>query len=773
MEDYHTPSASGPESLSTPKSAQSRIVKRPRPVKSCLECRRRKLKCDRLLPCSQCQKSQRGCRYAVDGDGGTPSDGSDGEAADRTVKRNRGPLLLDNGHGGSVVLPADCSILEDHTSRIERLEQMMLDKHSPPADGSTSGSSASPFPAASALNMQRLSIKGSRSRLFGPGSTRVILNLFDEAKDVIFNEDDSSDIRQSFKIIYNFHKAMKDGNQKAAAPIGVFVDSMTPVQKRMTDILPSKSACDQLMHIYMTQSETLYRVLHIPTFMSQYNQYWAGSPQAPAFLPQLLCVLCIGYRLFGIGKGRFQNERDGIHMPTACALVRTWLDGLRGKELVEFNTLQTEILVLMAQRVLSIQNQESWTHLGLIVRMAMTMGLHRDPSEFNESIAPFWAEQRRRLWTTILELDVFMSIQCNLPSCVRAGDYTCQSPRNINDEELYLNMTELPPSKPIEIDTDSRIQVFAASSLIARCKAVEVVSRIHSLRDYQQVLAIGSELERALEDVRFVVPPRHLATPNEVLRQWTTSTTLDMNCRRTLLALYRPFALAESDAPQQIMTGYLRSSVMLLSYLDQLDPSSPDYKSIWHVHHTVLRRDIFQASFAVCYYMKHINRTAFGIGDASNDPTANSDSTIEACVAASRSTVMLSPPRLQNAIERVIDVMIQRIGEIGMDLKDLLSLMIVFHTSQGGTKEQKQEAIRQAMQRFLEAGLKSIQLTQQDIEPIPPAMTPPGTMQLNSNQPPTSFSVNTYSDMMFSELQTLPGDFEITDSEFWSLFTPV
>ena len=59
-------------------------VKRPRPVKSCTECRRRKLKCDRRCPCSQCQRSScRVCTYgSSNGTGGSGSGESGGRSND-------------------------------------------------------------------------------------------------------------------------------------------------------------------------------------------------------------------------------------------------------------------------------------------------------------------------------------------------------------------------------------------------------------------------------------------------------------------------------------------------------------------------------------------------------------------------------------------------------------------------------------------------------------------------------------------------------------------
>ncbi|KAI1427495.1 fungal-specific transcription factor domain-containing protein [Xylaria sp. FL1777] len=746
---------------------QHRVVKRPRPVKSCLECRRRKLKCDRLLPCTQCQKSQRSCRYAADGDVGSLSDASDAEIPDRPPKRNCAPPNQD-GNPLDAHPQASTALLEDYGVRIERLEQILLEKNSPFTERSSGYRSR---PVASALTMRGLTVKGvSRTRFFGPSSVRVLVNLFDEAKEFMFSGGDSDEILQAFLLIHKIHKAIQEELRKAASPIAVFVDSMTPIQRRMADVLPSKAACDHLVQFYMDESETLYRVLHIPSFMSQYNQYWEGNQQPDYFLPQLLSILCIGYQVLRAGKGQLHNDREGIHTPTACALVRAWLDSLRGKQLVEFSSLQTEVLALMAQQVLTTQNHEAWQHLGLLVRMAMTMGLHRDPSEFSHKILPFWAEQRRKLWTTILELDIHMSIQCNLPSCIREGDFTCRPPRNLNDDELYPNMIELPESKPIEVDTDSRIQVFAAITLITRFKVVDLINRIENLQDYQQILDIGNELEQALDDIRYVLPQRHLNDMNEARRQWMTRVVLDMNCRRPLLALYRPFALSSADAPQQIMTGYLKSCMVLLSFLEDTGPSTSEYP-VWPMHYFVLRRDIIHASFGVCYYMKQIQSSAAGTRESDTPGSSSRSDPIEvACTVASRSSMLLSLPRLRATVEKVIDIMIKRISEIGADLKDLLSLTIVFYTYQGEAHEPKKE-VQQALQRIVESALQSIHISQENISSMT-IMPPTEQIQMVNFQTDPSLMPNAESYNLFTaDMQNAVwGDIGIWDVEFWNPF---
>lgn len=58
---------------SAPPNSDSASRKRARPTKSCLECRRKKLRCDRVQPCVQCKKAGREalCVFAH-GPSGTP-----------------------------------------------------------------------------------------------------------------------------------------------------------------------------------------------------------------------------------------------------------------------------------------------------------------------------------------------------------------------------------------------------------------------------------------------------------------------------------------------------------------------------------------------------------------------------------------------------------------------------------------------------------------------------------------------------------------------------
>jgi hypothetical protein len=161
----------------------SRSVKRPRPVKSCTECRKRKLKCDRLCPCSQCQKSHRHCKYAAaDPDGSDESDGEERRPAKRLSVNRLPPAALGSEGPPTFAINGSEGLFEELASRLERLEKLVVANSRDSAAGDRlSAPHHSPriMISASPSTIRGLSVKGKqlRTRFFGQNSTRVLLNL--------------------------------------------------------------------------------------------------------------------------------------------------------------------------------------------------------------------------------------------------------------------------------------------------------------------------------------------------------------------------------------------------------------------------------------------------------------------------------------------------------------------------------------------------------------------------------------------------------------------
>ncbi|KAL8396990.1 hypothetical protein RB594_003909 [Gaeumannomyces avenae] len=920
-----TGTGAGPPGVMVFDGFQQRSVKRPRPVKSCLLCRSKKLRCDRLNPCSQCQKSHRVCRYANDQGPGNASDsGSDGEtaspsaaAADRGAPAHKRVALAGGlnprSPAGAPIPPlptspqppVDAAVdvyyrsgFDDIAARLDRLERLIMASRTgedvssalvqgpppPPllsgaATGSygtgTAASGLTPAPPAgqewaaspgaspsysydsapppvgggapgsriaaltsiatrsltSPVTVRGLTIKGARSlrtRFFGQNSTRVLLNLFGEAKDFMYNKAKRESANELFVHLQKIYTVLQEDQHRVLAPITVFVDSVLPVLKRMADILPTqKSVCDRLLEAYIGTSEGLYRVVHVPTLRAEYQAYWDGQRCSDGFLPQLLCMLSIGSRFQTESRGLGHDRSEGVHVPTACALVRAWLDSLRGKQLVDVGTLLAEVLLLHAQRMITPRYQDSWTQLGVIVRMAMTMGLHRDPSEFPQ-ISPFAAECRRKLWYTIMDMDLHLSLGCNLPCAVRDGEYTCQPPLNLDDEDLRPDSGSLPPSKPIEVRTDGQLQAWAASTLPIRMRAAALVSQLDSIRDYGEVLEVGSRLERLLEEVNLIFPRGQGLDPRWRFKEWRMRALLDMHIRRPLLALYRPFALSTPDCPPQIASTYFRSSMVLLTYMDELDARTPGFVDVNHMYHVILKHDIIQAAFSVCYYIKNAQEAAAaaatsngasgstaynGIASSLSPSMANTtggdgiaadanDNNSSNIAFDANGRPLWPPERMMRVVEKTLEDVVQLIRDSTSDLKDIVALSIVINSVRpGGSPEQRLERIRAGIERILDACLKSLKTTPEGlcVTALPSAAAAaaasscmfatagkskspaaaagadvrPGPPHSDQPQPPF-FHANTHlpAGTYHTSTTGFPDDFPLWDANFWGQTQP-
>lgn len=724
-------------------SQSGRAVKRPRPVKSCNSCRQRKLRCDRRCPCSQCVKSNRACKYATENESTLGSDGSDVEASPRPSKRQHRPVPSSHAEGPAPAVQSSAratsaglgggpltepsrltgTVVEQLSARLERLEKLLVSQTS--GSDSEWGKYSSPYTSFGGVTgapttIRSLSMKGNlRTRFFGQNSTRVLLNLFDEARDFIFSRSGGEDIRELFVQLHKLYQAISQEHRRALSPISVFTDSLLPIQKRMADILPSRAICDRLLTAYVNMSEGLYRVVHVPSFRAEFDAFWLKMGVSDAFLPKLMCMLSLGARFETDKRGLSHDRSDGIHAPTAIALARGWLDGLRGKQQVDMDILQCEVLLLHATRMLSSKNQDSWTQLGSIVRMAMVMGLHRDPDEFPQ-IRPFFAELRRRMWYTIMDMDLHVALASNLPCSVREGEYTCRSPSNLDDTDIHPDMAQLPPSKPIDEFTNNQLQAYASRTLPYRIRVSNIISRLDTIRDFQEVLDCGLQLERLLDDVNHLFPRRNQALdPGAKFKEWRMRALLDMHVRRPLLALYRPFALSTVECPAHITTSYLKSSMTMLTYMDEIDPRMPGFSDVSHMYSIVLKHDIMQAAFSVCYFIKMAANEQQASSKLSSSSHVNGQLPSPDVVhhnhrgelsftnALDNRTVW-STQGMTRAVQATLGSFVAMVKDSSCDLKDTVVLSVVVNSVKSGTTDERIKRITEGLSKIADVSLAAL-----------------------------------------------------------------
>ena len=165
-------------------------------------------------------------------------------------------------------------------------------------------------------------------------------------------------------------------------------------------------------------------------------------------------------------------------------------------------TIETLLLYFTVEYVLSKDTQIGpWILLGIIVRIAMRMGYHRDPSH-SPQISLFQGEMRRRAWAMIVQLDLIASFQIGLPRMIKEEQSDTGEPQNFLDDEFDEGMIHLPAPRP---DTDLTPMVY----VVAKNKLFSVFGKISDLATstqpppYSEVM----RLDKILNKPRLDIPP--------------------------------------------------------------------------------------------------------------------------------------------------------------------------------------------------------------------------------------------------------------------------
>ncbi|EDN92242.1 hypothetical protein SS1G_08105 [Sclerotinia sclerotiorum 1980 UF-70] len=117
--------------------------------------------------------------------------------------------------------------------------------------------------------------------------------------------------------------------------------------------------------------------------------------------------------------------------------AQTWISEPEFKSRLTIKSLQTEILLLFAREMAAIGGRLIWVSAGSLFRNAVYMGLHKDPASLPKKTI-FAAEMRRRIWNTILELMLFSSMDSGGPPLISLTDWDTEPPANFDDDELLI-----------------------------------------------------------------------------------------------------------------------------------------------------------------------------------------------------------------------------------------------------------------------------------------------------------------------------------------------
>jgi hypothetical protein len=272
------------------------------------------------------------------------------------------------------------------------------------------------------------------------------------------------------KDLENNYERIKQSKPRTAidGPAFLFNSNAPLTDDELRAKLPPKSAVDKLVTRYFNSHDAVVHIMHSPTFHQKLRDHWKDpSKTSIIWLGLLNAVLCLAMQSYHkIGdeplewKGTFIRASSdfsnfaltnlGQTLDLAAEYRLRAVQCLVNSDYTKSSVYTLETLILYVNGEYSSRWDAEvglWVIVGMVVRLAIRMGYHRDPSNY-PGLTPYQGEMRRRVWMFIRQMDTLFSFQLALPGMIRNSDTDTELPRNIFEDEFGPDTKELPPARP-------------------------------------------------------------------------------------------------------------------------------------------------------------------------------------------------------------------------------------------------------------------------------------------------------------------------------------
>ena len=270
-----------------------------------------------------------------------------------------------------------------------------------------------------------------------------------------------------------------------------------------------------------------------------------------------------------------------------------------------------ETLMLYVASELFLSNDAEigvWILLGTVVQLAMHKGYHRDGKHF-KGMSPFDGEMRRRVWATIVEVDLGISAQMGLPRLIKQWQTDTREPSNLQDNDFDKATTEMPPSRP-ETDLTPMLYRLVKARLMTTIGYIWDFAADTRPYTYTQVMKMDAKLQEAHASIPACLKWHSIAhcitdSPQIIVQK----VFLEIVFYRAKIVLHRKYLHC---SPTQTQYGdsqhiCLDAALKLLDYQHMLQeetqPFCQLYQERWRVS-SIVNHDFLLATSILCYYLK-------------------------------------------------------------------------------------------------------------------------------------------------------------------------
>lgn len=299
-------------------------------------------------------------------------------------------------------------------------------------------------------------------------------------------------------------------------------------------------------------------------------------------------------------------------------------------------TLETLALHFTIEQNVSLDTSvANWILIGVVIRIAFRMGLHRDPSHWPK-IRPLQAEMRRRLWMALYQMDFFTSTQIGLPRIIKDAQCDTRPPLFLLDDDIDSEHNDLPPERP---STD----LTPLSHIIRRYTIIKVTAEIYDETEAappssQTIAALSAKLDGAIGTIptRF----RHRSMESSIADNPVTTLhriSLDILIHKAVYILHRwsfmksPGGQESTKSIELCITAALTILEHQRTLSEETRPGGLMFAIRWKVASSV-NHEFLQASMMLCFVLSRLNEGC--AEDADSYALQSRDGIIEALTIA-------------------------------------------------------------------------------------------------------------------------------------------
>ncbi|KAH6658085.1 hypothetical protein BKA67DRAFT_557117 [Truncatella angustata] len=496
----------------------ARVITRNRDKLACKECRRRKLRCDRLKPCSSCLRrgDETSCTYQP------PA-----PVADRSEQQSETQARLEH---------------------LEQLVQQLASQASQPQQSSLSLTPPSQgFEAGGSGQHNIVGSSWDASCYNGATHWSAMLHDIQELKLAMPIDD-----------MLASNSQIDDDDESSGVEILFGGATPLPLDVVLATYMPARQEVDRMISAYFRAGAVKAPFIHASQFRRLYQEFWQAPSEASPLWISILFSIChiSANALKQHGNGQWSKNQFSVAAAHCLAL---------GHYFRPRNVAVEALTVFIQAHCLTSRELPSdiGALVGLVIRLATKMGYHKDQSLFQ--LSPFEDEMRRRTWSFCMQLDVIISFHLGIPTSVQFPTWDTRAPRALLDSDFDENSVQLPPSRPAE-------DVSHMSFSIAKHAFMVVFEKVlrHTLSaspDVSELDGLDAEIRAVFSALPEPLKPRPIAeSVVDSASLIVTRLCVSFVYCKCLCVLHRPYVT--QNCPESIAVCYEVASQLVGGFTD-------------------------------------------------------------------------------------------------------------------------------------------------------------------------------------------------------------